>query len=259
MNIAAADISAWLGTYLWPLFRIGALLGAMPVIGMRTVPARVRLGLALALTLVVAPVIPPAPAIDPLSIAGAMVTLQQVLIGAAMGFLLSLVFGAFVYAGQLVAMQMGLGFASLVDPQHGVEVPVVSQFYVIVVTLVFLALDGHLAVIEALVESFRALPVSPAGLTVATLWQIVAAGGQLFSGALSVALPALVAMLLVNLAFGVMTRAAPQLNIFSVGFPVTLLFGFVVLLLSLPLLGPQFQGLFESEFALIRQLLAGGR
>ncbi|TAM46763.1 MAG: flagellar type III secretion system protein FliR [Gammaproteobacteria bacterium] len=258
MNIAAADISAWIGTYLWPLFRIGALFGAMPVIGIRMVPGRVRLALALALTLVVAPIIPPAPAVDPLSVAGAMITLQQILIGAAMGFLLSLVFGAFVYAGQLVAMQMGLGFASLMDPQHGVEVPVISQFYLVVVTLVFLALDGHLAVIEVLVESFHALPVSPTGLTVATMWQIVTIGGHLFSGALSVALPALVAMLLVNLAFGVMTRAAPQLNIFSVGFPVTLLFGFVVLLLSLPLLGPQFQGLFDSEFALIRHLFAGG-
>lgn len=258
MNIAAADISAWIGTYLWPLFRIGALFGAMPVIGVRMVPGRVRLGLALALTLVVAPVIPPAPAVDPVSVAGAMITLQQVLIGAAMGLLLSLVFGAFVHAGQLVAMQMGLGFASLVDPQHGEHVPMVSQFYVVVVTLVFLAFDGHLAVIEALVESFHALPVSPAGLTVATLWQIVAAGGHLFAGAVSIALPALAAMLLVNLAFGVMTRAAPQLNILSVGFPVTLLFGFVVLLLSLPLLGPQFQALFDSEFALIRRLLAGG-
>lgn len=258
MNIAAADISAWIGTYLWPLFRIGALFGAMPVIGIRMVPGRVRLALALALTLVVAPIIPPAPAVDPLSVAGAMITLQQILIGAAMGFLLSLVFGAFVYAGQLVAMQMGLGFASLMDPQHGVEVPVISQFYLVVVTLIFLALDGHLAVIEVLVESFHALPVAPTGLTVATMWQIVTIGGHLFSGALSIALPALVAMLLVNLAFGVMTRAAPQLNIFSVGFPVTLLFGFVVLLLSLPLLGPQFQDLFDSEFALIRHLLAGG-
>lgn len=257
MQFSAADLSAWIGSYLWPLFRIGALLGAVPVIGTRMVPARVRLVLALALTLVLVPVIPAAPAIDPLSIAGLGVTFQQVLIGAAMGFVLSLVFAAFVSAGQLIALQMGIGFASMVDPQHGVEVPVVSQLYIVLVTLVFLSLDGHLALIEVLAESFHTLPVSPAGLTVASMWDLAAAVGRMFSGALTIALPAMVALLLINIAFGVMTRAAPQLNLFTVGFPITLLFGFLVLLLTLPMVAPQLRELLGAEFEQMRRLVAG--
>lgn len=258
MHFTGAEISAWIGSYLWPLFRIGAALGAVPVIGTRMVPIKIRLGLALAVTFVVVPVIPPAPAIDPLSVSGALVSLQQILIGTAMGFTLHMVFGAFVHAGQTVAMQMGLGFASMVDPQHGVQVPMVSQFYVILVTLTFLVLDGHLAMIEMVAGSFRSMPIGSTGMAVAGLWQLVAWGGDMFAGALHVALPAVASLLVVNLAFGVMTRAAPQLNIFAVGFPVTLIMGFAVLLWVLPGVVPQFTGLLGDGLDLMQRLVGGG-
>ncbi len=258
MVISSADITTWLGGYLWPLFRIGAALGAIPLIGTRLIPVRVRLMLALALTVLVAPLVPPAPAVDPLSPAGALLVAQQILIGAAMGFALSLVFSAFVHAGEVVAMQMGLGFASMIDPQNGVAVPVLSQFYTMLVALLFFALDGHHVVVEVLADSFRTLPPSVHGLAPVDGWALVQAAGWMFAGALRVALPAVTALLAVNIAFGVMMRTVPQLNIFAMGFSISLILGFAVILLTLPGIAPQLDALLTNGFKLMRRLTAAG-
>ena len=258
MTITSAEISGWVGSYLWPFFRIGALVGVAPIFGAHTVPVRARIGLALALTLLVVPLLPPAPAIDALIGLGALVAFHQVAIGAAMGFALLLVFGAFVLGGEIFAMQMGLGFASLLDPQRGVPVPVVSQFYVLLATLVFLALDGHLVLLEVLVDSFRTIPVGPRGLSPAGMHTLVNWAGHMFSGAVLIALPAITTLLVVNIAFGVMTRAAPQLNIFAVGFPVIMTAGFIAMWLTLPSVVAQLQSLAAAMFELLRGLLAGG-
>jgi flagellar biosynthetic protein FliR len=258
MVITSAEITGWIGAYLWPLFRIGAAFGAMPMLGARFVPVRVRLGLAIAVTLVVAPLLPAPPAVDPLSAAGFSITAQQILIGAMMGFALTMVFQIFIHGAQIIAMQMGLGFASLVDPQNGVQVPVLSQFYAIMVMLIFLGLDGHLALIEVVVESFRTLPVGASGLALASLWDLVSFASEMFGGAVRIALPAIVALLLVNMAFGVMSRAAPQLNILAIGFPLTLVLGFAVVLFTLPSIPPLVSEYVADGFALIGRLMGGG-
>lgn len=257
MHFTSAQLSAAIGSYLWPFFRIAALIGVAPIFGARTVPVRIRLGLALVLTMIVAPVLPPAPALDPISPLGLMVTVQQVLIGSAMGFAIVLVFDAFVLGGQVFAMQMGLGFASMVDPQRGVQVPMVSQFYVLFATLVFLALNGHLILIQVLVDSFHTMPVAAQGLTAGGLWELVSWGKQMFAGAILVALPAIATLMIVNLAFGVMTRAAPQLNIFAVGFPLSLAVGFIVMMVMLPAAVPQLQNLVNDVFLMIRHMVGG--
>lgn len=255
LQISSADLTAWLGAYLWPFFRIGALFMSMPVIGSRPVQKRVRLILTLLVTVVVAPLLPPAPAVDPLSGEGVLITLHQLLIGIAMGFALQLVFQIFVLAGQIIAMQAGLGFAAMMDPQSGASVPVVSQFYTILLTLTFLTLNGHHAVIEAMVESFRVLPIAAHGLQRDALWQLVLWGQQMFAGAVSISLPAVAALLLVNMGFGVMTRVAPQLNIFAVGFPITLMLCFVIMLATLPGLLGQIEVYIVKGLTLISQLL----
>lgn len=257
MHFAAAEIGNWLGSYLWPLFRIAALVTAMPVFGSALVPVRVRLMLALAITSVVAPLLPAGPVVEPFSLQAGMLVVQQVLIGVAMGFAMQLVFSAVVTGGQVIAMQMGLGFASMVDPQNGTQVPVLSQFYLLLVTLLFLGMDGHLVLVEMVVESFHTVPIAADGLTRNGFWNLAAWGSQMFAGAVWLSLPAVASLLVVNIAFGVMARAAPQLNIFAIGFPVALIMGFVVMLFTLPTLVPQFDNLMREGLELIVQVLMG--
>lgn len=256
MHLSGAEIAAWIGSYLWPLFRIGAMIVAMPIFGSILIPVRVRLMLALAVTSIVAPVLPAAPSVDPISLEAVLIALQQLIVGVAMGFSMQLVFNAVTTGGQIIAMQMGLGFASMVDPQNGTQVPVLSQLYLLLVTLLFLGFNGHLVMIELVAESFTALPVAADGLTRNGLWLLAGWGSQMFVGALWLALPAVASLLVVNIAFGVMARAAPQLNIFAIGFPVALMMGFVVILFTLPAVVPQFETLVNDGFGLIVRLLS---
>jgi flagellar biosynthetic protein FliR len=141
---------------------------------------------------------------------------------------------------------------------HGVETPVLGQLYSMLVMLTFLSLDGHLKLIELLVDGFRTMPVGTSGLGQEGIWSIVTWGSQLFSGALSVALPGVTALLIVNIAFGVMSRAAPQLNLFAVGFPISLIFGLLIVLAGLPSMQTTFRGLLTEGFDLLRKLTGVG-
>ena len=238
--------------YMWPFFRIAAVVGVAPIFGTHTVPNRVKLIIAASLTIMIAPILPAMEFIDPISFQGLMVTFHQVLIGIAIGFMVTLVFGALVTGGQMIAQLMGLGFASLNDPQNGVSVPVVGQFYTVLATLIFLIMNGHLVLVNLLVSSFQTLPIGDFGISADKAWQLVLWGKWIFIAAIMIALPAVTALLLVNVAFGVMTRAAPQLNIFAVGFPITIILGFVVMLVSLPYFVPKLQQSFEQVFHFIR-------
>lgn len=255
MHFAAEDIQVWAGSVIWPFVRISAMLLVAPVFGARNVNARARLSLGLLLAVVVAPQVSGQALIDPLSLNGLVVAIHQVLIGIAMGFVLQLVFSALTQAGELVALSMGLGFASAVDPVGGVQVPMISQYFTILATLIFLALNGHLVLIELLLRSFDTLPIMAEGVTRDQLWLIVSFGSQMFAGAMLIALPAVASLLLVNIAMGVMTRAAPQLNIFAVGFPLTILAGFLIFLLILPGLPARIGELLMVAFGLVQQIL----
>ena len=155
---------------MWPLVRVSGLFVAMPVITTRGVPMQLRLILAVVITLLVSVSIPPIPPIDPLSGEGLLIIVQQFIIGVAMGFCLRIVFSALITAGHVTALGMGLGFASMVDPSNGVQVPVLSMFYSIMGTLLFLALDGHLVTIQVLAESFHIFPIGQGGLAMEGVW-----------------------------------------------------------------------------------------
>ena len=234
MDFSFAQATAFVGSLVWPMMRIGAMLIAMPVIGTRLVPTRIKVIMTVVLSVLVLPLLPELPRVEALSLQGLFISMQQILIGLSMGFTMQLVFGALMIAGEAIALGMGLGFASMVDPTNGVNVPVVSQFFIIIGTLLFLALGGHLMLIQLVVSSFESLPISPTGVGRDSFWALFAWGSQMFIGALWIAIPALISMLVITLSMGVMTRAAPQLNIFSVGFPVTMFMGFIILLLVLP-------------------------
>lgn len=255
MNFSGAELLTWLSSLIWPFMRITAMFSAAPILAARSVPTRVRIVLAFMMAWILLPVIPAPPVVDLISAEALIISVYQVFIGLAMGFILQMVFAVFVIAGQSVAMAMGLGFASIVDPQNGVQVPVVSQAFLIMATLVFLALHGHLLLIEVLADSFKILPVGPLVPSRDGLWQLISWGGSMYAGGVLVALPAVAALLLVNIAFGVTARAAPQLNIFAVGFPVMILVGLIFLILTLPTLTSHLSRLMMQSFTLIQSFL----
>jgi flagellar biosynthetic protein FliR len=254
MTFTYAEFMQGLGLYFWPFVRIGAMLSIIPLFGMRGVPARVRIILSLLVAIIIAPMIPVPPPVDPLSWTGLGFMIQQILIGLAMGIIFLVVFQAFVIAGQIIAMGMGLAFSVMVDPATGVQTPVVSQYFTILVTLLFLGLDGHMMVIYTLVGSFEYLPVGANLLTQESLKLVFEFGEFMFSGGVMVALPAVTALLMINIAFGVITRAAPALNIFAVGFPVTLLAGLVMLIFTTPMVLPHLEELLNRALNTIEQL-----
>ncbi|AFP29944.1 MULTISPECIES: flagellar biosynthetic protein FliR [Marinobacter] len=253
-ELGADLIGQWVGQHLWPLFRIASFLMVIPIFGTQLVPARVRLGLALLMTIIVVPMIPPVPQIDALSADAVVITLQQILIGVGLGFALTALWQLFVIAGQMIAMQMGLGFASMVDPANGVNVAVLAQIYTITITLLFLAMNGHLVAFEVFIESFRTLPIGLEGLGQAGVWQLAHRISWMFVSAMLMALPAVTAVLIVSISFGVMTRAAPQMNIFALGFPIGLIFGlFAIWVLHANFL-PHFEVYARQTFDFMREL-----
>jgi flagellar biosynthetic protein FliR len=238
IDLTTGQLEAYVAQGFFPFARIGACLMVAPMFGARFVPARTRVVLAAAITALVIPLVPP-PAIAPFSAAGFVVVAQQLLIGVAMGFALQVIFDSLGLAGQLLANSMGLSFAFNVDPLRGSSTAALGQLYIILATLTFLALGGHLALLEVLVNGFTTLPVGTTGLGREGLWSMVLWGGQLFAGALMIALPGVTALLIVNLAFGVVSRAAPTLNLFAVGFPISLVVGLLVVLAGI---GPLQEG-----------------
>lgn len=256
ISFSDAQLSQWLADFLWPMIRILALFTAAPVLSMRQVPARFRILLALMITLLAQPMLPAAPVVPVFSADALLLMVQQVGIGAAMGFLLQLVFQALIFGGQASAYSMGLGFAQMMDPANGVQVPIVSQYYQLLAILVFLLGNGHLVLIQLVVDSFSVMPVATDALGRAGLYELVAWASNVFSAGVLMAMPILVSLLLVNIGLGVVGRAAPQLNIFAVGFPITLIFGLVLMWATLPQVMTIFSNVFNGAMTLALPMLS---
>lgn len=201
----------------------------MAGIGAQSVPTRIKLGLSVVVTFAVAPALPPSQFTELFSLSMIFVVIQQMIIGVAIGFASLLLLNTFIIAGQILAMQTGLGFASVVDPSNGLSVPAVGQFYLILATLLFFVFNGHLMMLQMIIYSFQTFPISAQSWVVDNYWQIVNWGGWMFTTALALALAPLTAMLVINISFGIMTRAAPQMNIFSIGFAFTLVAGLTII------------------------------
>ncbi len=253
MNFPIDTVIAELSRVVWAMFRVGGFFMVVPVIGSQLVPPRVRIALTLATALALAPVLPSLPPIDRLDLSVGIEAVTQTAIGMGLGFATIVFFQLFVVAGQFIAMQMGLGFASMVDPTNGVTVTVLSQFFLMMVSLTFVAMNGHLVLLDVLIEGFKRVPVGIEGSIAETAWEMAALGSWMFSGAVLLALPAVTSLLVVNLSFGVMSRAAPQLNVFSLGFPFALVFGLAIIWVTLYGFAPQFDALSQSFFAFARR------
>lgn len=255
LDIGLLQLEQWASAFLFPFFRIASFLMAMPMIGTQLVPMRIRLGLALAMTAVLLPVLPVPPVADGLSFQTYILIAQQILIGAVLGFALHIMFQIFAVGGQLIANQMGLGFASMTDPVNGVSVVVLGQFYLMLTMLMFLAMNGHLVMINVVTQSFDILPVTVVNFSAIKFMDIALAGTWMFSGALLMSLPAVTSLLVINLSFGIMTKAAPQLNIFAIGFPFTMVMGLLITWISLSGFLGQFELIADHALGVISQLI----
>ena len=234
ISFTEAQVLAWITPLVWPFLRALALFSALPVLGTRSVPTRVRIGLS---GLVAFAAQPSLPAVEPVALDSLLafaLVVQQLLIGIALGFAVRVAFATVEFAGELVGLQMGLNFAGFFDPLSATTATATSRFFGTTIAWLFIVINGHLMIIAALVQSFSAFPVGPepfAFLKAAEPWRW---GSEIFATGLWIALPLVAMLLFVNLVLGAISRVASQINIFAVGFPVTLGVGLIGILLTLP-------------------------
>lgn len=245
ISLTTAEINAWIVAFFFPLARILALVTTAPPFNNQGLNTQARLILGLTIAFAIAPALPPTAAIDPASGPGLLLFALQILIGLTMGFAMRLVFSAIDLAGTMISNQMGLGFATAYDPQSAAQTAVISEFLGMLALLIFLAINGHLMVIATLGESFALLPISADIVADASWLNIANAGGVIFSSGVLLSLPVVVALLIANIALGVLGRVAPQLNLMAIGFPITIVLGFSALIVSLSYLASPLQQLFE--------------
>jgi flagellar biosynthesis protein FliR len=249
VTLNAADVSLWVGRLWWPTLRVGGFVLTAPIASEAAIPGRVKIILSVALAFLMSPLVQIPATLSIFSAAGLLAAVQEVLIGVAIGMVVQLTFEALMFAGQTISLTMGLGFATLVDPQRGANTTVLGQMFLILGLLTYLAINGHLMLLGALAESFQTLPIGAAHVDRNFLLSVALWGARVFESGLLIALPAMIALVIVNLALGVVTRAAPQLNLFGIGFTITLLCGFFVLMVGL-------DGIMSGIMSLINSALA---
>ncbi|MCX2780112.1 flagellar biosynthetic protein FliR [Microbulbifer thermotolerans] len=254
VELTYAQLHAWLVAFLWPFMRISAFLMAAPLLGHSAVPARVKVGLSALLAAAVAPGLPPTPEVPVWSWAGLGIIVEQTLIGAAMGLALRVMFSVVQAAGEYIGLQMGLAFATFLTPD-GVNTVVLSRIFNTITLMMFLAVNGHLIVIDILASSFHTLPIGYTGLNPSGMELLVRYGGTIFASGLLLALPLVAALLIINLSLGILNRSAPQLTVFSVGFPTSLTLGLLLLTVLMTDFGRFLQQLFGGGLLFLQQLV----
>ena len=256
--VTDAEIARWLGLLMWPLIRGLALFAFAPAFGSSAVPMQVKVALGLAVAAVIGGIVGPMAPLD-LSWRTIELVIEQILIGGAIGFAMRVTLSVMAFAGDLSGLQMGFGFATLLNPQVGVPMPALADFFDLLGTVLFLAIGGHLLLIAALVKSFQIVPVTAtAGIAPGGWATLAASGSALFQLGVILALPIVAVMLAINIAMAVVSRVAPQLNIMSVGFAVFLWTGLAATALLMPFVAPAVEHLVEIGLRLINNVLIGG-
>ena len=240
ITFTVAQLVAWMSPLSWPFVRVLALISALPVLGQRMVPARVRIALAFFVALAAQASLPPMPVVPLDSPLAFVLIVQNLLIGITIGFAVRIVFAAVEFAGEVIGLQMGLNYAGFFDPASGGQGTATSRFFGMTVGWLFIVINGHLLVVMAVVQSFTAFPVGPEPFAFLRTLQPQSWGAEVFALGLWIALPLVGMLLFVNLVLGIISRVAAQMNVFAIGFPVTLGTGLVGVLLTLPMMQAPF-------------------
>ncbi|AYC19602.1 hypothetical protein DZA65_02719 [Dickeya dianthicola] len=254
VTLSSIDMISWFNQFFWPLVRILALISTAPIFNERAITRRVKLGLGVLIAIVVTPSIPHT-SIPVFSATGVWMLFQQVLIGVMLGFAMQLAFVAIRLAGEIIGLQMGLSFATFFDPSGGPNMPVIARFMNLLALLLFLSMNGHLWLISLLVDSFHTIPISAEPISGNVFMTLAEAGGRIFSNGLMLALPLITLLLTINMALGLLSRLAPQLTIFAIGFPITLFAGITTVGFLVFLLSPYAEKLFGETYDLLADLL----
>ena len=236
LTFTEAQVLVWVTPILWPFIRVLALFSALPLIAQRSVPVRLRIGLAFLIAFCAQATIPAIRPIELASAAGFLAVVQQLLIGVSLGFAVRIVFSAVEFAGEIIGLQMGLNFAAFFNPMTASEETAVSRFFGVSVAWLFIVTGGHLMLIAAVVQSFTAFPVSSEPFAFLRAIEPHRWGAEIFSLGLWIALPLVAMLLFANLVLGIISRVAQQMNIFAIGFPITLGVGLIGILLTLPMM-----------------------
>ncbi|WP_318370446.1 flagellar biosynthetic protein FliR [Enterobacter sp.] len=255
LHVTSDQWLQWLGMYFWPLLRVLALITTAPILSERTVPKRVKIGLGVVITFIIAPNLP-ANDVTVFSMDALWLALQQILIGVALGFTMQFAFAAIRTAGELIGLQMGLSFATFFDPSSNLNMPVLARFMDLLALLLFLSFNGHLWLISMLVDTFHTLPIAGEPVNSNAFLALARAGGLIFLNGLMLALPVITMLLTLNLSLGLLNRMAPQLSVFSIGFPVTLTVGILLMVTLMPLIAPFCEHLFSEIFNLLADILS---
>jgi flagellar biosynthetic protein FliR len=249
LTFTEAQVLEWITPLLWPFLRVLALFGALPVFAQRGVPMRVRVALAFLIAFCAQATLPAMPTVALDSAAGMLTLVQQLVIGISLGFAVRIVFSAVEFAGELIGLQMGLNFAGFFNPMTGGEATATSRFFGVSVSWLFIVINGHLLLIAAVVQSFQAFPVGPEPFAFLRTVQPQVWGAEVFRLGLWIALPLVAMLLFVNLVLGIVSRVAQQMNVFAIGFPITVSVGLAGILLTLPLMQAPFTMALEKMLA----------
>lgn len=255
IDFTLPQLTAWIGTFLWPFIRIAAFIGSAPILGDPSIPVYFKVALAAILALAVAPAIGTPPTVSLASYEAIGILLEQMLVGLALGLIMRMVFAAVLLAGELVGLQMGLSFASFFDPANSGNTSVMARLFSVIATLVFVSVNGHLIVISGLASTFEMLPIGGERLDMNGIGYLVQYSNQIFTASLLLALPMVIALLTINLTMGILNRTAQQLSVFSVGFPITLSVGLALLTVVLPQTNNDFETLFMSGFTAMTEMI----
>lgn len=245
ISLTSTQIDVWIAAFIYPLVRILSFIAAAPLWSTAGIPRRTRLILGIAITVALAPSLPSMPKIEPASLGGLWILVQQMLIGIGMGFSARIVFASVDLAGTFISNQMGLGFATFYDPLSASQTPVIAEFLGVITLLTFMSLNGHLLFVATLAQSFVAIPVGGPMLAAGSWLNLSEMGAKIFSTGLLLSLPVIIALMITNVALGILTKAAPQLNLFALGFPLTLAGGFIAIAICFSYLVAPLQAMFE--------------